>query len=118
MQSLDGIDGKAVYARPWVKYLVASNAEFMDALQERKLSAFDDIKQKYKRYYGRMADPVKCIKYLQTIKISVIIMDNAAFHSKTKIREVLEKAGHKLLCLPPYSPDLNPIEQSFAVIKS
>ena len=48
---------------------------------------------------------------------SVIIMDNAAFHRKEKIRELLEKAGHTLLCLPPYSPDLNPIEQSFAVIK-
>jgi len=48
---------------------------------------------------------------------SVIIMDNAAFHQKEKIRALLESVGHTLLCLPPYSPDLNPIEQSFAVIK-
>jgi len=48
---------------------------------------------------------------------SVIIMDNAAFHQKQKISALLAKAGHILLPLPPYSPDFNPIEQSFAVIK-
>lgn len=48
---------------------------------------------------------------------SLIIMDNAPFHNKTKIRQILEAHGHTLLPLPPYSPDLNPIEQSFAILK-
>ena len=48
---------------------------------------------------------------------SVIVMDNASFHKKDAIRELLEKHGHTLLPLPPYSPDFNPIEQSFAVLK-
>ncbi len=48
---------------------------------------------------------------------SVIVMDNARFHNKEQIQAIIEKAGHVLLPLPRYSPDLNPIEQSFAVIK-
>ena len=48
---------------------------------------------------------------------SLIIMDNAPFHNKTHIREALEAEGHTLLPLPTYSPDFNPIEQSFGVIK-
>ena len=41
---------------------------------------------------------------------SVVIMDNATFHKGTEMKEILHKAGHTLLYLPPYSPDLNPIE--------
>ena len=48
---------------------------------------------------------------------SLVIMDNAPFHNKTDIRAVLEEKGHTLMPLPTYSPDLNPIEQSFAIIK-
>ncbi len=48
---------------------------------------------------------------------SVIVMDNAQFHKKSEIRAILEKAGHDLLPLPTYSPDFNPIEQFFAILK-
>lgn len=48
---------------------------------------------------------------------SLIIMDNAPFHNKPQIRSILETHGHTLLPLPKYSPDFNPIEQSFAVLK-
>jgi transposase len=48
---------------------------------------------------------------------SLVIMDNAPFHSKAHIRSLLEANGHTLLPLPKYSPDLNPIEQSFAILK-
>lgn len=51
-------------------------------------------------------------------KPSIIIMDNAPVHNKKKIREFLEEKGHKLLCLPKYSPDFNPIEQTFGALKS
>lgn len=51
-------------------------------------------------------------------KPSVIVMDNAPFHPKAKIKAMLEKHGHTLLCLPKYSPDLNPIEQTFAAMKT
>jgi transposase len=48
---------------------------------------------------------------------SVIVMDNARFHNKAQMQEILEKAGHTMLPLPRYSPDFNPIEQSFATLK-
>jgi len=48
---------------------------------------------------------------------SIIIMDNAPVHSKKAIRSLLKKSGHALLPLPPYSPDFNPIEQSFGAMK-
>ena len=48
---------------------------------------------------------------------SVIVMDNVVFHKRQDTREIITKAGHKLIFLSPYSPDLNPIEQKWAHIK-
>jgi putative transposase len=47
----------------------------------------------------------------------VVIMDNAAFHKSAKTHELIENTGATLMFLPPYSPDLNPIECDFAAIK-
>jgi transposase len=47
----------------------------------------------------------------------VIVLDNAAFHKNKKTKEIIERAGCKLLYLPPYSPDLNPIEKFWAWLK-
>ena len=47
----------------------------------------------------------------------VVIMDNAAFHKSEKTKELIQNTGAELLFLPPYSPDLNPIENSFGTIK-
>lgn len=49
---------------------------------------------------------------------SVIIMDNAAFHKAVAIQQAIHDAGHILLYLPPYCPDLNPIEHKWAQAKS
>lgn len=48
---------------------------------------------------------------------SVVIMDNAAFHKSDQMKKALNEAGHTLLYLPPYSPDLNPIEHTWAQAK-
>ena len=47
-----------------------------------------------------------------------MIMDNLASHKVAGVREAIEQAGARLLYLPPYSPDLNPIEQVFAKLKA
>jgi transposase len=44
-------------------------------------------------------------------------MDNLSAHKTEKVRELVEEAGCELLYLPPYSPDLNPIEEAFSKIK-
>ena len=49
---------------------------------------------------------------------SVIIMDNATFHKSKDMQEEIESAGHILEYLPPYSPDLNPIERKWSQAKS
>ncbi|MEG4010288.1 transposase, partial [Microcoleus sp. Pol11C1] len=46
------------------------------------------------------------------------VMDNATFHKGGRIRELIETAGCQLLYLPPYSPDLNKIEQCWSWLKS
>lgn len=48
---------------------------------------------------------------------SVFILDNAPIHRKTKIKELAEEAGHQVLFLPRYSPDLNDIEHDFSALK-
>jgi len=47
----------------------------------------------------------------------VVVMDNLSAHKGGRVREIVEGAGCELLYLPPYSPDLNPIEQAFAKLK-
>jgi hypothetical protein len=49
---------------------------------------------------------------------SVIVMDNATFHKGLEMTTIIEEAGHTLLYLPPYSPDLNPIEKKWAQAKA
>ena len=44
-------------------------------------------------------------------------MDNASFHRKAILKETIKKEGHTLIFLPPYSPELNPIEKYRAVLK-
>src|SRR3712207_209850 len=48
----------------------------------------------------------------------VVVMDNLSAHKAERIRELIEEWGCELLYLPPYSPDLNPIEEAFSKIKS
>lgn len=48
----------------------------------------------------------------------VVVMDNASFHKRADIRRAIEEAGHVLEFLPPYSPDLNPIERKWAQAKA
>ena len=48
---------------------------------------------------------------------SVIVMDNAPFHKRQDTLDALKAEGHTVLWLPPYSPDFNPIEKTWAWIK-
>ena len=48
----------------------------------------------------------------------VVVMDNLSSHKRVRVRELIEGAGGMVLFLPPYSPDLNPIELAFAKLKA
>jgi transposase len=47
----------------------------------------------------------------------VVVMDNLSAHKGGRVREIVERAGCELIYLPPYSPDLNPIERAFSKVK-
>ena len=49
---------------------------------------------------------------------TVIVMDNATFHKRADCSEMITSQGHDILFLPPYSPDLNPIEKKWAQAKN
>ena len=48
----------------------------------------------------------------------IVVMDNLAAHRIAGVRTAIEAAGARLLLLPPYSPDFNPIENAFAKLKA
>lgn len=48
----------------------------------------------------------------------VVVMDNMATHHAKGVREAIEKRGCKAPCLPPYSPDLNPVEKMWSKVKA
>jgi len=49
---------------------------------------------------------------------SVLVMDNCSIHKSDALRQAVDAAGCLLLFIPAYSPDLNPIEESFNVVKA
>ena len=48
----------------------------------------------------------------------MVVMDNLSSHKGSRIRELIEGRGCELMYLPPYSPDLNPIEEAFSKLKA
>ena len=48
----------------------------------------------------------------------IVVMDNLPAHKNAAIRAAIQARGARLLYLPPYSPDLNPIEMAFAKLKT
>jgi transposase len=48
----------------------------------------------------------------------IVVMDNLSAHKVAGVRQAIEATGARLLYLPPYSPDFNPIEQLFAKLKA
>ena len=68
---------------------------------------FEDFTEQLLHHCGRWPEPR-----------SVLVMDNASFHYSERIEQMCIRAGVKLVYLPPYSPDLNPIEEFFAELKS
>jgi transposase len=48
----------------------------------------------------------------------IVVMDNLPAHKVSGVRDAIEAAGARLLYLPPYSPDFNPIEMAFSKLKA
>ena len=70
-----------------------------------------------------MIDFAHCMRDLVDIHFPeaekiIVVMDNLGSHKGQAVRRAIRTAGAKLFFLPPYSPDLNPIEQVFAKLKT
>lgn len=48
----------------------------------------------------------------------IMVMDNLSVHKSRRIEQLVEEAGCELLFLPPYSPDMNPVEEAFSKLKA
>ncbi len=74
--------------------------------------------------YGEWAtDSLAFLTFVQTMLVPqlrpghIVIMDNVNFHKHRQVEEAIERAGARLLFLPPYSPDLSPIELMWSKLK-
>jgi transposase len=72
---------------------------------------------------GPMTGPAFCAYVAQFLAPAlepddVVVLDNLAAHKVAGVRQAIAAAGASILYLPPYSPDLNPIEQLFAKLKA
>ena len=72
---------------------------------------------------GPMTGPAFCAYVEQFLAPAlepgdVVVLDNLAAHKVDGVRQAIAAAGASILYLPPYSPDLNPIEQLFAKLKA
>lgn len=57
--------------------------------------------------------------WLPTLRAGdIVVLDNLSSHKQSRVREAIESSGAQLRYLPPYSPDLNPIEQAFSKLKT
>jgi transposase len=61
---------------------------------------------------------VEKVLVLELTKDDLVIMDNLPAHKVSGVRSSIEEAGARLLYLPPYSPDFNPIEMAFSKLKA
>ena len=77
---------------------------------------------KYKLYKNTSITTDIYYKFLEDMLVGIqnkyILMDNVAFHKSKRILELVTKSNNKILFIPPYSPDFNPIEEVFSKMKS
>lgn len=77
-----------------------------------------------KRQYQIFDHSIGSLQFVEFIKAmkwpqgSILIMDNVAFHKHANVRDEIFKKGYLINYIPPYSPDCNPIENVFSVVKN
>jgi len=104
--------------RKVVTTIRSRNISISAAISRKSVLHFQSILQAYNgdRYAAFISDLIQILKR-ERLRNQVFIMDNCSMHKVEVVRDTIQKAGHKLLFLPPYSPQLNPIEELFSVWK-
>lgn len=70
------------------------------------------------RRYGRAPPGQRLVAAVPHGHWEIVILDNLGSHKVAGVRDAIQARGATLVCLPPYSPDRNPIEQAFAKLKT
>ncbi|KAG1048041.1 hypothetical protein G6F43_009546 [Rhizopus delemar] len=83
--------------------------------KKKKPASKGTVAGHYLKFLGKIMNEMDCFPEL---KDHYIVMDNAPIHTAKEIDELITKRGHKSIYLPPYSPELNPIEQFWAIVKN
>lgn len=120
-----GIDENIVQERAWVQKGQTVIGERVGKYKKRTtvIAALNQGKIIAPFYFKGYTDTNVFLTWLKQCLIpdlrpgQVVVMDNASFHKSKKIEALINAAGCTLLYLPPYSPDLNPIEKCWANIK-
>ncbi|PSJ79415.1 transposase, partial [Neisseria iguanae] len=66
---------------------------------------------------GKLLNRVGSLLLPELPQNSAAVTDNAAFHERADIQDLIEGTGHTIFWLPPYRPDFNPVEKYWARIK-
>src|SRR4051812_10609141 len=77
-----------------------------------------DLTSKKKSAHERFLEYVKEVLVPTLAPGDLVVIDNLSSHKSHPVREAIEAAGARLLFLPRYSPDFNPIEKAFAKLKA
>jgi hypothetical protein len=88
----------------------------LDGIHDVYLAEGNVNSDKFGTFVRRLLPVLQPFNY--TNPHSVVILDNASIHHVEEISDIIEdEAGARLLFLPPYSPDLNPLEEFFSKVK-
>ena len=104
--------------RKVVRTIRSRNISISAAISRRCVLHFQTIPQAFNgdRYAAFISDLIEVLRR-QGLHNQVFVMDNCSMHKVELVRTTIKDAGHTLLFIPPYSPQLNPIEELFSVWK-
>ncbi|CEP07115.1 hypothetical protein, partial, partial [Parasitella parasitica] len=83
--------------------------------QKKKSTSKGTVTGHYLKFLEKTMDEMDCFPEL---KGYYIVMDNAPIHTAGQIDEMMVARGYRSIYLPPYSPELNPIEQFWSIVKN
>lgn len=98
--------------------------EYNTCSQRKRVSLLMAVQDDGSNQYDLVTNNVSSIQYADFIsrlnvrENSILLMDNASIHKSAIVREAIKRKGCKVMYIPPYSPEYNPIENIFGIIKT
>lgn len=91
------------------------NQTILFAITTEKIISYDIFNENVNTdlYYNFIKKTIECL----TSKNYIFIFDNVSFHNSEKVLKLINDSGHKYIFVPPYSPNLNPIENVNSILK-